>query len=212
MSGNTIQVHCLFDRMEKPSSLKVHPQNPNTHPKDQIQALCASIRRFGWRDVVTVSKETGYIIKGHARRLAALALEIECPVIYQSFSDENEELAYVLADNRLAELAVIDNSILQGALGFLASIDSDMLSIGFPDFKPPVLDDFSFDEEEVFPPVVNRTTDNPAAPPSSVQLSPSTNVQVRAASVCIRVQAHPNEMREIINFVQSQKGATWTKG
>lgn len=212
MSGNTIRVHCLFDRMEKPSSLKVHPRNPNTHPKDQIQALCASIKRFGWRDVVTVSKETGYIIKGHARRLAALALGIDCPVIYQSFSNENEELAYVLADNRLAELAVIDNSILQGALGFLASIDSDMLSIGFPDYKPPSINDFSFEEGAAFPPIINRTMDKPEAPPSSTQLLPSTNVQVQAASVCIRVQAHPNEMREIINFVQSQKGATWTKG
>lgn len=123
-----------------PGDLHPHPRNPNQHPKSQIEALCASVRRFGWRDVVTVSKETGYIIKGHARRLAALALQIECPVVYQSFSSESEELAYVVADNRLAELSVLDDSILTSALSYLAEAGEELLAVGFPDFKIPDAD------------------------------------------------------------------------
>lgn len=51
--------------------------------------------------------------KGHGRRLAAIDARLAwVPVEYQEYATEAEEYADLLADNRIAELAEMDNDKL----------------------------------------------------------------------------------------------------
>lgn len=104
-----VSVFCAFDEVVEINKLKENPRNPNTHPSVQIDLLAQIIRKTGWRAPITVSNLSGFIVKGHGRLQAAKAAGFKhCPVEYQNFSDEEEEMAALLADNKLAELAEID--------------------------------------------------------------------------------------------------------
>lgn len=108
-----VPVFCAHDAIVAIEKLIPNPKNPNTHPDAQIQALGRIIRQTGWRAPITVSKRSGFIVKGHGR-LAAAKLEglAEVPVDYQNYTNEAEEYADLVADNRIAELAEIDNKLL----------------------------------------------------------------------------------------------------
>ena len=111
--ANEVPVYCAHDKVEKITDVKPNPKNPNQHPPEQIKLLAAIIKRQGWRAPITVSTRSGYIVKGHGRLLAAQYMEAECvPVDYQNYSSDEEELADLIADNRLAELSEIDNQML----------------------------------------------------------------------------------------------------
>ena len=104
-----VSVFCAFDEVVEINKLKENPRNPNTHPSVQIDLLAQIIKKTGWRAPITVSNLSGFIVKGHGRLQAAKAAGFKhCPVEYQNFSDEEEEMAALLADNKLAELAEID--------------------------------------------------------------------------------------------------------
>ena len=104
-----VSVFCAFDEIVNIKELKENPQNPNTHPKEQIELLTEIIKKTGWRAPITVSNLSGFIVKGHGRLQAAHAAGFKhCPVEYQNFQDDEEEMAALLADNKLAELAEID--------------------------------------------------------------------------------------------------------
>ena len=72
--------------------------------------LAAIIKATGWRQPITVSTRSGLIVKGHGRLAAAKYGKFkEAPVDYQNYASEEEELADLMADNRIAELAEIDS-------------------------------------------------------------------------------------------------------
>ena len=103
------KVECIYDKMIDLAKLKPHPLNPNTHPDEQIKRLAIIIKYQGWRERITVSKRSGFIVKGHARLKAAEALGCkQAPVEYQDYESEAAEHADMVADNKIAELAVID--------------------------------------------------------------------------------------------------------
>ena len=107
-------VYCAFDKIVEISELKENPKNPNTHSEEQIELLAKVIQKTGWRAAITVSNLSGLIVKGHGRLQAAKAAGFkEVPVEYQNFKDEEEEMAALLADNKIAELAEIDNEKLK---------------------------------------------------------------------------------------------------
>lgn len=111
--ANEIPVYCAHDKVEKITDVKPNPKNPNQHPPEQIKLLAAIIKRQGWRAPITVSTRSGYIVKGHGRLLAAQYMEAEyVPVDYQNYNTDEEEIADLIADNRLAELSEIDNAML----------------------------------------------------------------------------------------------------
>ena len=111
-----------------------NPKNPNTHPDAQIQALGRIIRQTGWRAPITVSKRSGFIVKGHGR-LAAAKLEglAEVPVDYQNYTNEAEEYADLVADNRIAELAEIDNKLLADIFADIDTGEIPMELTGYTD-------------------------------------------------------------------------------
>lgn len=127
-----IEVWCAYDKLVKVEELVPHPKNPNTHPQSQIKILAQNIRYHGWRHPIVVSKLSGYIVAGHGRLEAAKELGVSIvPVEYQNFASEDNELAVLVGDNRLAELSSLDLNGLQDIIdGFKAS-DFDTILAGF---------------------------------------------------------------------------------
>ena len=127
-----IEVWCAYDKLVKVEELIPHPRNPNTHPQSQIKILAQNIRYHGWRHPIVVSKLSGYIVAGHGRLEAAKELGVSIvPVEYQNFASEDNELAVLVGDNRLAELSSLDLNGLQDIIdGFKAS-DFDTILAGF---------------------------------------------------------------------------------
>ena len=68
-----IPVFCAYDKLVDPKDLVGNPRNPNQHPKDQIKLLAHIIQSQGWRAPITVSVQSGYVVRGHGRLAAALA-------------------------------------------------------------------------------------------------------------------------------------------
>ena len=108
-----VPVFCAHDKVVDIETLVPNPKNPSQHPDAQIQLLGHIIRQTGWRQPITISKCSGFIVKGHGRLLAArLEGMKEVPVDYQNYTNEAEEYADLVADNRIAELAETDNRLL----------------------------------------------------------------------------------------------------
>ena len=121
-----------LERM-KVSDLKPHERNPRTHSKTQIRQIADSIRRFGFTNPVLVDAENR-IIAGHGRVEAARLLKMtDVPTIRIDRFSEAERRAYIIADNRLAELAGWDEELLALELGEILNLepgfDTDL--IGF---------------------------------------------------------------------------------
>ena len=85
-------------------SLKPRSTNPRTHSKKQIGQIASAIRRFGFTNPVLVDDANG-IVAGHGRVEAAKAVGLDqVPTVRLSAMSEAEIRAYVIADNRLAEM------------------------------------------------------------------------------------------------------------
>ena len=67
-----VPVYCAHDAVVDPATLVPNVKNPNQHPDNQIQLLGRIIRQTGWRQPITVSTRSGFIVKGHGRLSAAL--------------------------------------------------------------------------------------------------------------------------------------------
>lgn len=118
--------------------LKPNPTNPNKHPAKQLEFYAAAIRAHGWRESVTVSKLSGLVVRGNGALLAGRLIgAAQVPVEYQDYASPEEELADLLADNRLAQLAATDADLLKQALrnlspaaitGYTATEIADLLA------------------------------------------------------------------------------------
>ena len=115
----------------KIDDLRPFERNPKIHPESQLKKLEKSISEFGWTNPVLATKD-GMIVAGHARVEAAKRLNLsEVPVIYLDMPYE-KAIAYVVADNRLAELAETDTGNLSDILNELIEIpDFDIELTGF---------------------------------------------------------------------------------
>jgi DNA modification methylase len=108
-----VPVFCAHDAIVPVKDLRPNPKNPNKHPPEQIKLLGSIIRATGWRGPITVSTRSGMIVKGHGRMMAAELDDLsEVPVDYQEYASEAEEMADLVADNRIAELSDIINKLL----------------------------------------------------------------------------------------------------
>lgn len=125
--ADEVPVYCAHDAIVDVATLVPNPKNPNQHPDSQIQLLGRIIRQTGWRQPITVSKRSGFIVKGHGRLAAALLEGVkEVPVDYQNYTTEAEEYADLVADNRIAELAETDSKLLAD---ILADIDTGEIPV-----------------------------------------------------------------------------------
>lgn len=127
-----VEVWCEFGKLVPVGELKPNPRNPNTHPQRQVELLAKNIRHFGWRHPITVSRRSGLIVSGHGRLMAALHLGLKlAPVDFQGFATDDDEIAVLVADNRLAELATIDLNELERIAEGWRKENFDTLLAGF---------------------------------------------------------------------------------
>lgn len=129
-----IPVYCAHDAIVDAAGLIPNPKNPNKHPDEQVQLLGRIIRQAGWRQPITVSTRSGFIVKGHGRLAAALLEGMkEVPVDYQSYASEAEEYADLVADNRIAELSEIDQRMLADIFADIDTGEIPLEMTGFTD-------------------------------------------------------------------------------
>ena len=115
----------LSVRYKRILELKPYDRNARTHTRRQIIQIAASIGEFGWTNPVLIDDEGG-IIAGHGRVEAAKLLGLETvPTIRLQDMTEAQKRAYIIADNRLAELAGWDEEVLAIELQALGEIDLD---------------------------------------------------------------------------------------
>lgn len=128
-----VPVYCAHDAIVDVTTLVPNPANPNTHPDEQIQLLGRIIREHnGWRAPITVSNRSGFIVKGHGRLSAALLEGLkEVPVDYQNYASEAAEYSDLVADNRIAELAEIDQKMLADIFAEIDTGEMPMEATGF---------------------------------------------------------------------------------
>jgi hypothetical protein len=126
------------------ANLTPHPDNPNTHPAKQINALVESLTKFTQVKNVVIWNDR--IIAGHgvieaAKKAGLLTLEA------QDISHWPEEKAteFMLADVRLPDMAIVDDEALVEALRAIdepleiPGFDEDFLKglPGFGEDEPP---------------------------------------------------------------------------
>jgi hypothetical protein len=121
-----IAVHCAHTALVHPDKLRPNPANPNKHSAHQIQLLAAIIQQQGWRAPITVSRRSGLVVRGHGRLEAAQLIGCEgVPVDEQHYESEAAEMADLLADNRIAELAELDDDGLRAVIDRIKESDPD---------------------------------------------------------------------------------------
>lgn len=139
-----------------------YARNARTHSESQIAQLRASLREFGFVSPVLIDSDRN-IIAGHGRVLAARAegmTEVPC-VLVEHLTDQQRR-AYILADNRLAELSGWDTEMLAIELGEMQEDGMDITLTGFaeadmelenPNAEPPEArdDDDSGEPDEAAP-------------------------------------------------------------
>ena len=126
------KVFCAFDSLTATDDLKPNPNNPNKHPKEQIKQLAKIIKFNGWRAPITVSKRSGFIVRGHGRLAAAKELgTTSVPVDFQEYDDDASEYADLIADNQIAELSATDDLMLDNLLSsdIFKDFDLDLAGI-----------------------------------------------------------------------------------
>jgi DNA modification methylase len=106
--------------------LSVNPHNARTHSRHQVRQIADSIRAFGFTNPVLIDR-AHTIIAGHGRVAAAKLLELDrVPTIRLEDLTEDQIRAYVIADNRLADLAGWDKATLAIELQHLATLDCNI--------------------------------------------------------------------------------------
>lgn len=154
-----VQVHCRYTKLISISALKPHPQNPNKHPKQQLELLAKIIKEQGWRAPITVSNLSGYIIRGHGRMEAAQLLGLDkVPVEYQNYKTEEDEKADLIADNKIAELAEMDDDTLKALMLELEAAKYDVELTGMSEDDVTDITGEDKEEEEIIEPPIKPIT------------------------------------------------------
>lgn len=87
------------------SVLQPDTRNSRIHTANQVRAVAKSIGTYGWTNPILID-ETKCIIAGHARLEAARLLGVEkVPTICLSHMTAAQKRAYIIADNRMNEIA-----------------------------------------------------------------------------------------------------------
>ncbi len=131
-------------KVEYLSTAKLIPyaRNAKLHSPEQVSAVAASIKEFGFVNPVLVDVADG-IIAGHCRVMAAQKLALETvPCIRLAHLSDVQRRAYILADNRLSEIGGgWDFETLKVELEELKLEDIDVALTGWDDAALAALSD-----------------------------------------------------------------------
>jgi len=132
----------------KIADLKLNEKNPRKNDK-AVDYLVKSIKQFGFNNPVLIDKDN-LVIAGHTRIKAAAKLQMEeLPCIRLDHLNKKQADAYMIADNKLNELADWDEQLLRDLLKDLPET-LDIEALGFSieemeklisDFEPNLPDE-----------------------------------------------------------------------
>jgi site-specific DNA-methyltransferase (adenine-specific) len=134
------------------AQLSLDPKNARKHSARNLDAIAASLLKFGQRKPLVVHR--GVVLAGNGTLEAARSLgwtEIEVSEVPQDWDNDTAK-AYALADNRTAELAEWDENELAKQLLDLQDKDWDITELGFD--IPALADIEPGDEDEIPEPPV----------------------------------------------------------
>ncbi|MFI5259309.1 MAG: DNA methyltransferase [Candidatus Limnocylindrales bacterium] len=102
-------------------SIIVHPRNPRI---GNVEAVKASLRRFGQQKPVVVQASTTFVVAGNHVVLAARALGWTAIAANVVELDDATALAFMLADNRTSDLGGYDDALLAAILAEQSAADN----------------------------------------------------------------------------------------
>lgn len=129
------------------NELKPYENNARLHPQEQIEKITNSIKEFGFITPVIID-ENNTILVGHGRTQAAKQAGLT-KVPYRRITNltDEQKRAYILADNKLSDIAEWDEELLKMEL---ESISLDMTAFGFEEFNIDIdEDDLEVVEDEI---------------------------------------------------------------
>ena len=134
MRGRSGSVQTDLNIVFKPIDvLKLDPKNPRQHTPGQIKKIARSIEEFGFNVPILIDAEQ-VVIAGHGRLLASKSIGLsDVPTIQLEHLSAAKRRAFVIADNRLTEIATWDDRLLAESLKelSLSGIDFSLETIGF---------------------------------------------------------------------------------
>lgn len=138
------------------AELKPYENNARLHPQEQIDKIVNSINEFGFITPVIID-ENNTILVGHGRTQAAKQAGLE-QVPYRRITNltDEQKRAYILADNKLSDIAEWDEELLQMEL---ENISLDMTAFGFEEFEINIDED----NNEVIEDEIPETPEEPRA-------------------------------------------------
>jgi ParB-like chromosome segregation protein Spo0J len=123
--------------------IKPYEKNAKIHNQNQLDKLQESIKEFGFLSPCLIDQDFN-LIAGHGRVEAAKALGLkEVPCIFVENLTDTQRKAYILADNRLGELAEWDMELVEDELkdlyqeGFKIDLTGFELDIDLKGFDEP---------------------------------------------------------------------------
>lgn len=115
--------------------LQYHPKNVRLHDERNIQAIARSLETYGQRTPIVINA-SNHVLKGNGTLEAALRLGWESiEVVQVTHLSPEEELAYMLVDNKTGDLSEFDLEGLASAFHELESMGFELDATGFSDFE-----------------------------------------------------------------------------
>ena len=154
-------------------TLVVNPRNARRHPREQIHKLAKAINKVGVFVPILIDNDRT-ILAGHGRLEAARYLEMtEVPTLTVSGLTDAEKRAFVIADNRMAEMARWDRETLRLEFQELVLLDFDVELTGFDTGQVDIIldDPKSVSSDDRFGPLPD-TADVVSRPGDLWQLGP----------------------------------------
>ena len=140
----------LLNMVYRPiEELKLDPANPRLHGKKQIRQIANSIKTFGF-NVPILTDRDDKVICGHGRLLACRELGwTAVPTLALDHLTPAQACAFMIADNRLSEIATWDDRLLAqqlqelSVLGLDFSLEVTGFEMGEIDLRIASLDEMS---------------------------------------------------------------------
>ena len=177
-------------------SLRPYERNARTHSDAQIDAIAESIRQFGFNSPILIDDDDG-VIAGHARLAAARKLGLDTvPCVRLSHLNDAQRRAYILADNRLAEMAVWDVPLLSLEVGELTLEDVDLSFLDLDALLPIENEDFSVEDGDDAPITKTRQPKSAETKPAPITYPLLVNL--------------PRAAYEKLKLLRKRMGGTWS--
>ena len=152
-------------------ALHLDPSNAREHGQENMQAIVASLKKFGQAEPIVVQKSTGRVVGGNGRLVAMQQLGWKKCDVVELDIDDTTATALGLALNRTASLATWDDETLAKLLSELR--DEDALDgVGYSEADiDALLDELTDDEPaDVDDPGPEEPSDDPVSRPGDLWL------------------------------------------